>query len=211
MRARAAVLYVHGLWMRGAEALLLGRRLSRQRGYRLQVFHYGSVHEPLETVLARLSDTIARLEASEVHLIGHSLGGAVILHCLARHRMSQAGRVVFIGAPVLGSRSAQTLARWPLGTRLLGQGAAQLMLGGGQRRWAQSRELGVIAGTAPIGFGQLLLRFNEPSDGTVAVSETQLPGAKACLSVPVTHMGLVFSARVAQEVGSFLQYGSFGQ
>jgi hypothetical protein len=56
----------------------------------------------------------------------------------------------------------------------------------------------------------LLLTFPDANDGTVAVSETELPGASARLCLPVTHSGMLLSARVAQEAGSFLQHGRFG-
>ena len=52
--------------------------------------------------------------------------------------------------------------------------------------------------------------FDEPNDGTVAVSETRLPGAKAHVLVSVSHSGMLLSARVAHEVGLFLEYGHFG-
>jgi pimeloyl-ACP methyl ester carboxylesterase len=206
----AAVVYVHGLWMVGAEAALLARRLRQERGYRLQVFRYASVREPVAAIAAALRDAIARIEAPRVHLIGHSLGGSIILHCLERYPMTQPGRVVFMGAPVLGSRSAQTLCRWGLGRRVAGRAVADALVTHGERRWDVPRELGIIAGTLPLGFGRLLLRFGEPNDGTVAVSETRLPGATAYAELPVNHMGLLWSARAAREAGSFLEHGRFG-
>jgi pimeloyl-ACP methyl ester carboxylesterase len=205
----AAVVYVHGLWMVGAEGLLLQRHLWRQRRYRVHVFRYGSVHQSLDAVLAALHALIRHLDAPQVHLLGHSLGGAMILHYLERYAMIQPGRVVFLGAPVLGSRSAQVLARWDIGRRLLGGAAAEL-LGSVERRWGLPRQLGIIAGTRAIGFGQLLGLFGEPNDGTVAVSETRLPGATAFLTLPVTHMGLLWSTRAAREAGSFFEHGRFG-
>jgi pimeloyl-ACP methyl ester carboxylesterase len=207
----AAVIYVHGLWMMGAEATLLLRRLREQRGYRVHVFRYHSVQEPLAAIAADLRDAIARVEAPRVHLLGHSLGGSVILHCLERYPMAQPGRVVFMGAPVLGSRSAQIFCRWELGRCLAGPAVADaLVTRHRERRWEVPRELGIIAGTLPLGFGRLLLRFSEPSDGTVAVSETRLPGATAYADLPVNHMGMLWSARAAHEAGSFLEHGRFG-
>jgi hypothetical protein len=52
--------------------------------------------------------------------------------------------------------------------------------------------------------------FDEANDGTVAVSETRLPGAKAHIVLPVSHSGMLLSARVAHEVGQFLELGHFG-
>ena len=44
----------------------------------------------------------------------------------------------------------------------------------------------------------------------LAVSETELAGAKSRLCLPVNHSGMLLSARVAREAGSFLEYGRFG-
>ena len=84
------------------------------------------------------------------------------------------------------------------------------MLDTHQRSWPHERELGIIAGTQSLSFGRLVVDFDEPNDGTVAVSETRLPGAKAHLSLPVSHSGMILSARVAHEVGQFLEHGRFG-
>ena len=205
-----AVVYVHGLWMMGAECYLLGRHLWRDRCLRLTVFRYRSVHQSGAEAAAQLHALIERLESPQVHLIGHSLGGSIVLECLERYAPRRPGRVVLMGAPVLGSRSAVYLSRWSWGRRIMGRAVADELLSPPARRWDSSREVGIIAGTRPLGFGQLLLRFNEPNDGTVAVSETQLPGATARIEMPLTHMGLLFSARAAREAGSFLMHGRFG-
>jgi alpha-beta hydrolase superfamily lysophospholipase len=196
--------------MMGAEALPLLQRLRRDRGYRLHVFRYGSMRAPMAGIVNALDAQIAGIDAPQVHLLGHSLGGVVILHWLQRRAMAQPGRVVFLGAPVLGSHSARLLAGWRAGRCLLGRAASAELLQPRERRWDLPRELGIIAGTLPFGFGQLLLKFGEDNDGTVAVSETHLPGAAAYTTVPVSHMGLLWSAAVAREVGSFFEHGRFG-
>jgi pimeloyl-ACP methyl ester carboxylesterase len=207
----AAVLYVHGLWMTGIESIWLRRRLARQRGYRLQVFRYASVRAPLGEIIAALRDTIAAVDAPQVHLLGHSLGGLLIHRCLARYPMRQPGRVVFLGSPVAGSLAARRLARSAYGRALLGAGSAAELLHQQPRDWDSGRELGIIAGTRSLGFGRLLLKFDEDNDGTVALSETRIAGAAAFLPVRTTHSGMLWSARVARETGSFLEYGSFGR
>jgi len=80
-----------------------------------------------------------------------------------------------------------------------------------ERRWTHARPLGIIAGTQPLGFGQLLANFDEDNDGTVAVSETRMPGATDHIVLPVSHLGLLLSARVAHEAGLFLSTGRFSQ
>src|SRR6202451_3903454 len=107
----AVVVYVHGLWMTGAESLLLRRRLASERGYGLKVFRYASVGAPPAHIIAALRNTIAAIEAPRVHLVGHSLGGLMILRCLERYPMPQPGRVVFLGTPAAGSRAAPRTRR----------------------------------------------------------------------------------------------------
>jgi pimeloyl-ACP methyl ester carboxylesterase len=207
----AAVVYVHGLWMTGAESVLLRRRLERERGYRSRVFHYRSIRAPMADHIAALRDVVAAIDAQQVHLVGHSLGGIVILRYLERYRMVQPGRVVFIGTPAVGSRSARHLAQWGWGRALLGHTVAEELLRPQRRHWSCDRELGIIAGTAPLGLARLLVRFDEDNDGVVTVSETRLPGAKQFLRLRASHSGMLLSATVARETGSFLEYGSFGR
>jgi pimeloyl-ACP methyl ester carboxylesterase len=204
-----AVVYVHGLWFPGLEGFLLRRRLARERGYDWHVFGYPSVRLTMAEIADALDQFIARLQLPGVHLVGHSLGGIAILRCLERHPQQPPGRVVFLGTPSLASRAATSLGRSPLGRAVLGPAAREELLHSHQRRWSHERELGIIAGTQSLSLGRLVTHFDEPNDGTVAVSETRLPGARAHLELPVSHSGLLLSARVAHEVGQFLDHGHF--
>jgi hypothetical protein len=91
----------------------------------------------------------------------------------------------------------------------MGRSVAEELLRPQERRWSHARQLGIVAGTQPIGFGQLLAQFHEENDGTVAVSETRMPGATDHIVLPVSHLGMLLSARVAQETGVFLTHGRF--
>jgi pimeloyl-ACP methyl ester carboxylesterase len=206
----AAVVYVHGLWFSGHEAFMLRRRLEKERGYAWRVFSYASTLLSMDEIADALNDCIAAVDAPRVHLLGHSLGGIAILRCLERHGQQPPGRVVIMGTPSMASQAAAALARFRIGRAILGQAAARELLHTHQRRWSHEREIGIIAGTQPLSFGRLVVSFDEPNDGTVAVSETRLPGATAHLTLPVNHSGMLLSARVAHEVGQFLEHGRFG-
>jgi pimeloyl-ACP methyl ester carboxylesterase len=206
----AVVVYVHGLWMQGIEGVLLRRRLSAERGFRCVAFPYRSWRDPMERTADALGRFAARICAPQVHLLGHSLGGLVILRCLQRRPAIPPGRVVFLGTPASGCRAALRLGSVAIGRRLLGSAASEELLGAAARDWDCGRELGIIAGTAPVGLGHLLLTFGEDNDGVVAVSETELAGAKSRLHLPVNHSGMLLSARVARESGSFFEHGRFG-
>jgi pimeloyl-ACP methyl ester carboxylesterase len=206
----AAVVYVHGLWLSGHEAFLLRRRLEKERGYEWHAFGYASTLLTMGEIADALNDYIATLSAPQVHLLGHSLGGIAILRCLERHPQQPPGRVVLMGTPCQPSHAANSLTRFRFGRTMLGPAAGEELLHAHQRRWTQERELGIIAGNQPISLARLMTDFKEPNDGTVAVSETLLPGATAHIVLPVSHTGMLLSARVAHEVGQFFDNGRFG-
>jgi pimeloyl-ACP methyl ester carboxylesterase len=203
------LIFVHGLWMTGAESRWLRRRLEAAFGFETETFGYRTVSEPLEEVLDRLAGLVSRTPSRTVHLVGHSLGGVVGYRLFERHRDLPRGRVVFLGSPLCGSQAARGLERFGLGRRMIGSLAIAELLDQPERRWTLDRELGLIAGTRPMGLGRLFAGFSEPNDGTVAVRETRLEGATDHLSLPVSHLGMLLSARVAEECGRFLRDGRF--
>ena len=205
-----AVVYVHGLWLSGYEAFLLGRRIEKERGYHWHAFNYASTLLTMTEIGAALSAFIGELEAPRVHLVGHSLGGLAILRCLEAYPQLPPGRVVFLGTPSLTSHAANAVGRFRYGRTLMGHAVTEELLYAHQRSWTHERELGIIAGNQPLGLARLVVDFQEANDGTVAVTETRLPGAKAHLVLPVSHTGMLLSARVAFETGQFLEHGHFG-
>ena len=203
------VVYVHGLWMSGGESLLLRRRLSREFALEVHPFRFNAVASMSE-IISRLQRFVRDLKADRLHFVGHSLGGLVIYRFLERFPHQPPGRVVFLGTPSVASRAAVQASQIRLVATLMGRSVADELLRPRERRWqAANRELGIIAGTQPFGVGQILARFDEDCDGTIAVSETQLPGATDHITLPVSHLGMLMSARVARETGSFLQEGRF--
>jgi pimeloyl-ACP methyl ester carboxylesterase len=203
------VVYLHGLWLAGHESLLLRRRLRRLFGLEVAVFRYPSVSATMAEVTARLQAFIDKEKPQELHLIGHSLGGLVAYRFLERYPEQPPGRVVFLGTPSVASRAAAQVGRARWGGALLGRCVGEELLTTRARTWATPRELGIIAGTRPQGLGRFVVHFDEPSDGTVSVGETRLPGATDHITLPVSHLGMLVSASVAREIGSFLAHGRF--
>src|SRR5712671_313926 len=146
----AAVVYVHGLWLSGHEAFLLRRRLEKERGYEWHAFGYASTLLTMGEIADALHEYIATLGATQVHLLGHSLGGIAILRCFERHPQQPPGRVVLMGTPSMASQAATALARFRFGRAIMGEGAAHELLHGHQRQWPHQREIGIIAGTQPL-------------------------------------------------------------
>ena len=203
--AGEAVVCVHGIWMTGHEHLLL-RRWLRRSGYRTYRFRYPSVLGDPAANVQRLRRFVAGLDEPVVHFLGHSLGGRLILEMMDRDPPPQPGHVVCLGTPCNGSYAAAWLDRWPLARWLLGRARPVLVHGYG--RWEGERAVGVIAGNRGFGPGRVLPGFRGPSDGTVAVGETRLPGADH-LELPVSHTGFLLSRRAAEQTCQFFDTGTF--
>jgi hypothetical protein len=107
------------------------------------------------------------------------------------------------------SRAAVSAARKAWIARLIGKCVAEELLVERDRKWTFPTELGIIAGTRRMGLGQFFAGFDEECDGTIAVSETRMPGAAGHVSMPVSHMGMLMDNRVAHAAGSFLRRGKF--
>ena len=204
---REAVVLVHGIWMTGLDLLLLRARL-RNAGFAATIARYASLRLPPRVNARRVRETVESIEADVVHLVGHSLGGLVILHMLRDDPPRQPGRVVLLGSPVMGSGVARVLsARW-MTRPLIGRSGEDGLLGGGAPA-PTDREIGTIAGDLPLGVGRMVHGIEGPHDGTVAVAETRIPGACAHVTLPVSHTGLLTAKGVADEVESFLRHGGF--
>jgi pimeloyl-ACP methyl ester carboxylesterase len=206
--ARAPVVVVHGLWMRGGAMKVLRRRLA-SRGFDVHVFNYPSTAADLATNAARLARFVEHVPGERVDVVAHSLGGILILAMLEHGAPAKLGRVVCLGSPFGGSLTAARVARLPGGARLIGRSIADLLARGGFDAWRSPHEIGIIAGRVPFGVGSLLGGFGEPSDGTVAIAETRLAGARDHIVLKVAHMSLLWSGEVARQVEHFLLTGRF--
>jgi pimeloyl-ACP methyl ester carboxylesterase len=212
---RTVIVYVHGLWQSGGEAAWLRRRLARELDADARAFSYPSVAADASTNARELVKYLSVLSADGLHLVGHSLGGLVILKAFEQepelHARLPPGRIVLLGPPLRGSRTARNLAGLPFGRKIMGRSIHEEVLTARERQWNGARELGVIAGDLGFGVGRLVGPLRGPSDGTVLVEETLLEGARDRVVLRVSHTGMLFSAAVARAAGSFLSSGSFAR
>jgi len=210
---RTVIVYVHGLWQSGGEAVLLRRRLAQELRADERAFSYRSVAADAGSNARQLAKYLSALSADSLHLVGHSLGGLVILKAFEQepelHARLPPGRIALLGSPLRGSRTARNLASWPFGRKIMGRSIQEEVLEARERQWDGARELGVIAGDLGVGLGRLVGPLRGPSDGTVLVEETLLEGARDRVVIRVSHTGMLFSAAVASAAGAFLGTGRF--
>jgi pimeloyl-ACP methyl ester carboxylesterase len=187
---------------------LQARRIERC-GFRADCgFSYASVTGTLALHARRLAQHVAQVDASCVHLVGHSMGTLVILKMLAECRDPRIGRAVLLGPPYQGSLAGRAVGSFRPGRWILGRSYAL---------WSRAEvvppprqmDVGVIAGTMPLGAGTLLRVLDGPHDGVVTLEETRVPGACDHISLDVSHVGMLLAPTVAQQICAFLKHGCF--
>ncbi|WP_017941367.1 MULTISPECIES: triacylglycerol lipase [unclassified Thioalkalivibrio] len=203
---RTSVVTVHGWHMSGLEMALLRRRL-RAGGHAVYPFRYASQRQSPEQAARALAAFLEQVPGDLVHLVAHSLGGVVVRHLFEVAPVQRPGRIVMLGSPLAGSRVAARLARNRAGRWWLGAALDRGLLGGSPI--LRGRDIGMLAGSRAIGPGPLIARLPHPHDGLVAVDETRGPDVSRHLTLPVTHMGMLFDTVVVRETLHFLEAGEF--
>jgi pimeloyl-ACP methyl ester carboxylesterase len=203
--------------MTGHESIFLRHELRHLLDAEARVFSYRSVADDVGESASALASFLQHIDSEQIHLVGHSLGGLVILKCLETDDARTAGpgiapgRVVLMGSPLQGTEVARSLSRYAILKAILGRSIQGETHPATPRRWNGSRDVGVIAGSASLGFGRLVARLPEPNDGTVAVAETLLEGAADHIVLPVSHTGMVLSPEVMRQTAAFLLTGRFSR
>lgn len=207
------VICIHGIWSHTVAMTMIKRRLRKEYGMRVLSFNYPSVRGTLDENAAALTRFIHKRHLDATHIIGHSLGGVIALRMLANDADAVPGRVVCIGSPLTGSRAAEFLTTQDWAEPFLGKSLPAGVVHEAANDWAshvcQLRDVGIIAGTVGIGMGRLVTTFDGDNDGSVAVSETQLDGARDHIRMEVSHKGMLVSSDVTDQAAAFLRRGEF--
>ena len=106
MNSIETVICLHGFWSHGTGMYLIKRRLESEYGMRALIFSYPSVRGTLDENAAALTSFIKDERIEATHIVGHSLGGIFSWRMHANHTAGPPGRVVCLGSPLTGSRSA---------------------------------------------------------------------------------------------------------
>jgi pimeloyl-ACP methyl ester carboxylesterase len=204
------IVFVHGAIVNGTEMTVLRRRLKRL-GYGVRQFHWSSIRRGLDASIERLGTFIAQTEAETVHVIGHSMGGVLTRLLFERSPDPRPGRLIAIGSPLIGCWVARRFLRLPgpIGPCLLGHSIRDYLAQPIDPAWRGQRELGVLAGTYPIGAGSVFHDLPVPSDGVVLLAETRLAGLADHVTFRLNHFGMLFSRRCAAASARFLATGRF--
>lgn len=194
-------LYVHGLWMQLLEYWL------EEAGYQTVNYSYPSITRSPAENAEDLHKMLERLDAPVVHFLAHSMGGLIVRHLFHHYPKQPPGRIVTMGTPHQGSYAARIMHNTGMGY-FVGRGLEDALLGDAPL-WDASRQLGSIAGTLNIGLCLLFPGMPEPSDGMIAVVETQMPGMSDHICLPVSHMQMLVDPVAVTQACAFFATGRF--
>jgi pimeloyl-ACP methyl ester carboxylesterase len=201
------VILIHGLWMRGI-VLLPHQRWLRAEGFAVRRFSYPSWRGGLADNVHLLSSFVNETPGGVIHIVAHSLGGLVALKMLSHEADARIRRVVLLGTPYAGCHCGITLVAQPVLTALVGR-TLKDWFSLPRPALQTAAEIGVIAGTRPIGLGRMIPGLARPNDGVVAVDETRISEAKDSIALNVSHTGMLVSRACAGQIDSFLRTGRF--
>lgn len=200
------VVLVPGVGFGGLELRLMARRL-RRAGFRVEIFRHASGCPALSDSAAALHAWVSSKHANVVHFVAHSLGGLIVFRMFALHPDQRPGRIVTLGTPLQGCLAARRVLEAPGGCLLLSRSVAEIF-SEDPPLLPPGREIGSVAGRLNVIFGWLLA-LGQPNDTLICVSESRHPAVAAHTVLPVSHSGLLLSARVARCVATFLRIGAF--
>lgn len=193
--------------MQGVMMSVMAKRLELL-GFRTVAFSYNFLkHSPAENA-CDLYRRIGELGARKVHLVGHSLGGIVILHLLDQFPDLNVDKVVLVGSPVKGSYVAKRVHANRMLRPLLGKSVKGGLLEGAPT-FRGDRPLGIITGSGSMGLLAVLYPPGDNSDGVVRDSETMIENATDRICIPSSHSAMIFSDRCADLIANFLNLGRF--
>jgi len=208
--SRRAVGLIHGLGRGPGSMMLIANRLEAA-GFRPFVMNYRSRHAVPTEALADLALQLDALSPGECDLVGHSLGGVLALR-LKIAQPQRIGRVVQFGPPNLGSPMATFFRDYRFVSDLMGPALERLSaadMGLDHLPAEVARDLGIIAGSAPIEQFAKHWGLPEPSDGMVPVSSALGIDHADALITKTVHGMLPLSVDAARQTVAFLRDGRF--
>ena len=207
------VVLLHGLARSARSMQKLAVRLTNE-GYAVVNINYPSTRHPVAYLAEDiLGDKLASVvdTATTLHFVTHSMGGILVRHYLAHHRLPNLGRVVMLSPPNQGSEVVDALRgnalfRWLHGPAGLELGTDPMSVPCQLGR--VDFDLGVITGNRVIEpwFASMI---PGASDGKVSVESARVEGMQDFLVVPYSHTFIMQREEVVEQVVCFLRNGAF--
>jgi hypothetical protein len=168
--------------------------------------------EPLsEKAVGQVVSECQRNGVVAIHFVTHSLGGILVRSYLARHDISNLGRVVMLGPPNQGSEVVDKLGSFWLFKKINGPAGSELVTDSNStpnKLGPANFCVGVIAGNRSINWINSLM-IPGSDDGKVSVERTKLTGMTDHIVIRATHPFLMRKQTTIQQTIHFLRAGRF--
>ncbi len=179
---RPPLLLIHGYGCSRAAWWWLRRRLEAA-GWIVATINlepiYTSIETYVEPVSRRIDEVLTETGATQLILVGHSMGGLVARAYLRRHGVAKVIQLVTLGAPHAGSELARIA---------IGQNARQMTPG---NAWLKT----LASETPPV---DTVTIYSPHDNYVVPQSNLEWPGAKSTLIDGLGHLFMLYSPRVAE-------------
>ena len=208
------VLLLHGLGRTRGSMEELRKHLDQQAGLTAISLSYASTRASIEQHAQALSSVIKNIpQASEIYLVGHSMGNLVIRHYLSGKDRPDPRimRIVMLAPPNQGSALATLFKDNHLFHIFWGTSGEQIAVNWdrlAKKLATPECEFGIIAG------GNIKSFFNNPfikgeDDLVLRVEETRLEGARDFAIVPSYHGRIMNHSQTKAYTSRFLEKGHF--
>lgn len=212
--AQEEVILLHGLCRTSRSMMKMASALT-DAGYKVHNVDYPS----RSATISKLADdaigkAVADCEndgATKINFVTHSLGGILVRSYLARHAISNLGRVVMLAPPNQGSEIVDKIGGWSLFKCINGVAGNELGTDTNSvpnKLGAANFPLGVIAGDRSINWINSLL-IPGSDDGKVSLERAKLAGMSDYIVVHTTHPFIMRNGKVIRQTIRFLQTGKF--
>jgi len=208
------VILLHGL-CRSSHSMQKMERALTNAGYQVWNTDYpsrtNSVAALSESVLSPAIRNCENAGVTRIHFVGHSLGSILVRDYLARHSLTNAGRVVMLGPPNQGSEIVDKLGTWWLFKKINGPAGGELGTAADSTPNQISPpnvNLGIIAGNRSINWINSLM-IPGSDDGKVSVARTKLEGMADHIVLRIAHPFLMRDSSAIEQTIHFLQTGKF--
>ncbi len=212
------VVFLHGLAQR-AESMQYIANYVANEGFQVQNIVYDSKAAKIEYLAEAVENGVGLcqlIDASKIHLVGHSLGAILVRQYISKSKVNNIGRIVLIAPPNKGTRIVNFLGRNEE-KAIEKYGVAFVELGQGKEYFVNNIPIvgvsatGIIAGSGKSTRNDYIFSMfiKGVDDGRVSLQSTRLQGVKHHITVPYSHHDIIYANDVHEQVLHFLLNGKF--
>ena len=200
---KQVIIILHGLGMSSLSLKYIGTQIHKS-GMDVIYIDYPSKKRSIDELVEGILEDISKLSLEQydcVHLLGHSLGGVIARMLVHEDYFNNHTKIIALGAPNRGSSLALWLQKYKFFRWYFGPAFLELAYHSNfiKKLPLLPKNYYLITGRkssiSPFGWW-----FNEPSDGTVAISESLLDtlDKKNYFEFNVSHTSMLFSKKIVQ-------------